>query len=1075
MSNVQHEKYEKPFYLLDAPGMPLPGPDFVSQAVNLGDPKPKLAFSVDRRKELVECGDILNDLYYAALYESDFNLNVKFKGRSSHATFLRGHLWGYQVTGPYRAHVMVIGKFPGKEELAARRNFVGPSSQLLTQELEGLGVSMEHWAKWYVTNVVRHVSLNPTSTRLSASWINNCLPLLEEELRLVRPRYVLVLGAEATKVVMKGDVVPDELNPEVMIKRIPLHRRGDPERYFTTQVMSCVHPAAVVRQADMLPQLRKTLQRFVGIISGAPSPIQREVDYRVVYGESELASIVDSVIAEGEASAEAQTIAMDCEWHGDYPSEPNAWLRTIQFSHKPYFACCIVLRTQGGPLAFKPCIDRMVWHLLRLVTSTNRRRVRIAGHHFRADLPWLCHLDPELATTLVRGFAGAATPEDTASSGGFDTMLAAHAVTEAPGPGGFKLEVLALNICGMPRYDGKIQMHKTQYCRQNKIKPADLPGYGFIPDDDLHHYANSDVDATSRLVEAYNKPGGLLDSDANGNSSRVPFWISMRATLAFLEMEMSGIGIDTARGNDLTDMFIEATQDLTNSLRDTLHWPEFNPKSSPHCCNLLFGDSLSGRINKVTGERVRVAPSDAVTFNLQPVKTTGKPARDWSWVVSLGQTDLYSPSTDKETLGILITKCMETQPEVAEVVKTLRYCRFASQVLTSVLRRPRVNVEALDDDSSERVYEKGLLSFVHQDGRVRTHFFQTMETGRASSSRPPIQAISKSRERDYAAILGKKYRWPIRSIIRAAPGYAIVEADYQGAELFMMAVQSGDQLMIEHCRRGVLKEDHPDHYDIHANIAVDAFQLTVKTRELSEKLRVPLGAPLPATKRALKISGEESLRTAAKAIIFGRAYGRGEAAVVRAIEQEGSFITMEQAEKLSSSIFTKYSWLPVFFEKCKMRVTSPGWMCNCFGRYRRFQLTGCDDGGEMERQAMNFCIQSGVADAVSRALDYLYEHPDRYDERGDSRYRIIMQLHDAIICEVRISDLERFVGTEEEFGIIDDCMTRKVPIWSCDLDGKRTSSAPYFMGAETSVMLNWGMKIDPEEGQALGIPSRFYS
>jgi len=301
----------------------------------------------------------------------------------------------------------------------------------------------------------------------------------------------------------------------------------------------------------------------------------------------------------------------------------------------------------------------------------------------------------------------------------------------------------------------------------------------------------------------------------------------------------------------------------------------------------------------------------------------------------------------------------------------------------------------------------------------------------------------------------------------------LVEADYLGAELAMMAVQSGDAAMIDHCRRGMLPENDPRYYDIHSNVAVDAFKLVVKTQKAVEGLGLAMGQPLPPTKKALKLNDDENLRNAAKTIAFGIPYGRGSAAVIRSVEEEGVFLTLDEADIIRDTILGKYSRLPDYLDRCKERVKSPGWMVNCFGRYRRFQFTGLDDGGDMERQACNYPIQSGVADAVSRALDYLYCYPDRFTKDGRQRYRMVLQIHDAILFEVLIEDLDWFIGTHDKAGVLNQCMTQKVPIWACDLDGKRISPEPYLMGVDTAVYTHWGETLMIDEGRSLGVPERF--
>src|SRR5579872_3699635 len=217
------QKVPKTFYPLDAPGMPIPGPDFIDAAVALGDPKPKIG-GKGKAKELVSYGPQLAELYRAALYDENFKLRVKVKGRYDTPVFIRGHQWGYKVTGPWKSEIMVVGKWPGNEELLQRRNLAGPSGDVMIRSLENIGVEHAEYGKWYITNVCKHVNLDPAGQRLAVNSLKDCLPLLEQELRIVRPKYVLALGAEAAKALISDSIKVDEAQGNVYTRRIPLHQ-----------------------------------------------------------------------------------------------------------------------------------------------------------------------------------------------------------------------------------------------------------------------------------------------------------------------------------------------------------------------------------------------------------------------------------------------------------------------------------------------------------------------------------------------------------------------------------------------------------------------------------------------------------------------------------------------------------------------------------------------------------------------------------------------------------------------------------------------------------------------------------
>ncbi len=179
-------------------------------------------------------------------------------------------------------------------------------------------------------------------------------------------------------------------------------------------------------------------------------------------------------------------------------------------------------------------------------------------------------------------------------------------------------------------------------------------------------------------------------------------------------------------------------------------------------------------------------------------------------------------------------------------------------------------------------------------------------------------------------------------------------------------------------------------------------------------------------------------------------------------------ISLKDAEDIRRAFFGEYPRLERYFAACQARVESHGWLANCFGRYRRFPRDFVNQvPNEWKRQAMNFPIQSGVADYVSRALDLFYTYPGRYDAHGRPRYRLVLQIHDAVLVEVRITDLEWWL---EE--VVPACMTR-IPIYRCDLNGERLSEQRYFMGCGREIMRSWGVPMGREEGLALGVPEKY--
>lgn len=1053
---------ELPFIPLDAPGMPLPGPNFVAESVRMGDTAPVYDGKKVSERRLAGYSNSLHYLYRRALYDGSFSMNVDFKGQLTLASFIPGHRWACNAQlyngGPIRSPVMILGKQPGAEEVSLRQHFSGPSSSELRSALYDLDVSETELSEWYVTNLVKFPHLSPGGGTIPAAWLADCAPLLHEELRIVLPDYLLCLGSEASKAVLgKNFSVTNMAGRSIPVVIQVNNNRDEPPRYHTIQVMAAMSPSAVHRTPELDEEFRSQLGSFMHVVRGGQLGLtEAGIDHGNIYSERELAATVDQIIADPDP--EACIIAVDAEWHGDYPTEPNAYIRTIQFSYKDKWARCVVLRRPGGEPIFAPSIDRAVFHLNRLLKSTPGRRVRVGGHFLRADLPWLLSLGIDVREEY------APDPVDI-KGGGWDTSLMIHAVNETAR---FGLTDCALRLTEAPRYDVKLEDWKKSYCAKNKIKAKDMEGYGECPADilcpdkrrlgeDNPSYGAYDADVTRRIAMKYLRPGGKLDADQFGNSCWEAYWRHHRVSLAVLEMEQTGFGMDLKRVDELMLVFMQASDCLRNHIREELNWPGFNEQSPQHMCAVLFGNEYTGKRDKVTGAVINVLPPGAITLGLTPVTTTGKRPKLWAHLKDY-ERHQYSPATGKEVLGIM--------SNLHPMVRKLRDLKFLSQVLKTTLRRPNTDDagQMTTDDDGNYEYEDGLVSMLHADQRLRTHLSQILETCRFASRRPNLQNLSSRREDDYNRIMnntpedggyshlwgGRIYEHPLRSIICVPPGYVGIEADLKGAELAVLAWQAQDPVMMDHIRRNFLPEDHPDFMDLHAYRAVSTYNL-----------------PCAPTKKGLKSIGRAGLRVAAKAINFGIPYGQGAEAFVRKCLEEGVHVTAEECQAVIDSYYRDYAQVKLFLDECEERSQDPRWVSGSFKSYRRVPATSERAViGEQKRQFRNFTIQNGVAESVNDMLHNFLEYRKAFSP-DELSYQLLMQIHDSVILLVPYKHVDRVYNE-----VMDHCMTELAEFRPRRLDGTLIEGAgPYHFGIDKKCFIHWGESITEEEMNRYHLPS----
>ena len=136
-------------------------------------------------------------------------------------------------SGAPEADLMFVGEGPGEQEDVQGLPFVGRSGQLLTQLVEGIGLSRD---EVYIANVVK--CRPPANRDPQADEIAACSPWLDRQLALIRPRVVVTLGNFATKLL---------LDTSTGITRL----RGTEHAYrragLDAVLIPTYHPAAVLR------------------------------------------------------------------------------------------------------------------------------------------------------------------------------------------------------------------------------------------------------------------------------------------------------------------------------------------------------------------------------------------------------------------------------------------------------------------------------------------------------------------------------------------------------------------------------------------------------------------------------------------------------------------------------------------------------------------------------------------------------------------------------------------------------------------------------------------------------------
>ena len=253
-----------------------------------------------------------------------------------------------------------------------------------------------------------------------------------------------------------------------------------------------------------------------------------------------------------------------------------------------------------------------------------------------------------------------------------------------------------------------------------------------------------------------------------------------------------------------------------------------------------------------------------------------------------------------------------------------------------------------------------------QTGRVHTSYHQAVAaTGRLSSTDPNLQNIPVRNEQ------GRR----IRQAFIPCAGYKLVAADYSQIELRIMAHLSGDKGLLTAFAEGK---------DIHKATAAEVF-----------------GVALDAV--------TTDMRRSAKAINFGLIYGMSAFGLAKQLG-----IGRAEAQKYMDLYFERYPGVLEYMERTRQQAEAQGYVETLFGRRLYLPDIKSRNAGlrkAAERAAINAPMQGTAADIIKRAMINV----DGWI-RGieDESIRMLMQVHDELVFEIREEKLEEYIAIIKE-------------------------------------------------------------
>ena len=115
---------------------------------------------------------------------------------------------------------MLVGQNPGAEEDETGRPFVGRAGKFLNSVLAKNGINRE---KVFITNIVKHVT--PGNRKPLPDEVVACLPYLEQQVQVVKPKVIVLMGAVAWQATREKEIVYVETYHPSAAMRFPKIRK----------------------------------------------------------------------------------------------------------------------------------------------------------------------------------------------------------------------------------------------------------------------------------------------------------------------------------------------------------------------------------------------------------------------------------------------------------------------------------------------------------------------------------------------------------------------------------------------------------------------------------------------------------------------------------------------------------------------------------------------------------------------------------------------------------------------------------------------------------------------------------
>ena len=146
--------------------------------------------------------------------------------------------------------IMIIGEAPGREEDEVGRPFIGRAGKLLNEFLKSIGLNRD------LVFIVNTIKCRPPENRDPETVeINACSDYLDQQINIIKPKVLVLLGKIAANRLLGEDIPMSELR----LKKFFIDKYDIPIIVF-------YHPAYILRSPSQKKKVWDDLQYLKGII-----------------------------------------------------------------------------------------------------------------------------------------------------------------------------------------------------------------------------------------------------------------------------------------------------------------------------------------------------------------------------------------------------------------------------------------------------------------------------------------------------------------------------------------------------------------------------------------------------------------------------------------------------------------------------------------------------------------------------------------------------------------------------------------------------------------------------------------